>query len=121
LHARLATDAAVAVEIDDAVVEAKQRGHRADGYAGSVVAVIAPEHREESLSVGIFALLYVLDPGAESTKRNFILGLASDSAGVTADAFAMVYDEAVFHLVEVSSIDFSLCKFMRLLIAGNTD
>jgi hypothetical protein len=114
LHAGLATYAAIAVEIDDAVVAAKQRSHRADGYTWSVVAVIASEHGKEAASVGIFALLYVLDPGAESTERDFVLGLASDCAGVTADAFAMVYDEAVFHLMDASSIDFSLLESIRL-------
>lgn len=100
LHAGLATDAAIAVEVDDAVVEPVERSYRADGYARSVVAVIAPEHGKETASVWILTLLYVLDPGPESAERDFVLGLASDSARVTADAFAMVYDEAVFHLMD---------------------
>jgi len=103
LHAGLAADAAIAVEVYDAIVEPVERGHRADGYARSVFAVIASEHGKESASVGILTLLYVLDPGSESAERNFVLGLASDCASVTADAFAMVYDEAVFHLVRAEA------------------
>jgi len=108
LHAGLATYATVAVEINNAVVAAKQRSHRANGYARSVVAVIAPEHGKETASVGIFAFLDVLNPGSESTERHLVLGLASDCAGVTADTFAMVYDEAVFHLMDARSIT-SIC------------
>jgi len=103
LHAGLATDAAIAVEVYDAVVEPVERGYRADGYARSVVAMIAPEHGEKPASVWILTLLYVLDPGPESAERDFVLGLASDCARVTADAFAMVYDEAVFHLIDARS------------------
>jgi hypothetical protein len=44
LHARLATDAAIAVEIDDAVVAPEQSSHRTYRDAGRVVAVIAPQN-----------------------------------------------------------------------------
>jgi hypothetical protein len=99
LHAGLATYAAIAVEIDDAVVAAKQRRHRADCYAGSIVAVITPEHRKETASVGILPFFNVFYPSPKSAERHFVLGLAGDCTGVTADAFAMIYDEPVFHFV----------------------
>ena len=100
LHAGLATDAAIAVEVYDAVVEPVERGHRADGYARGVVAVIAPEHGEETTRVGIFTFFDVFYPGPKGAKRYFVFGLASDCACVTADAFAMIYDEAVFHVMD---------------------
>ena len=90
LHAGLAADAAVAVEVYDAVVAAKQRGHRADGYARRVFAMVASHHREEAARVGVLAFLDVLDPGAKRAERDFVLGLASDCAGVTANALSMV-------------------------------
>jgi hypothetical protein len=105
LHAGFAADAPVAVEIDYPVIPPEKSSHRADRYARSVIAVVAPEYREESPSVRVFALLYVLDPGAKRAKRNFVLGFAGDGTSVAADAFPMVYDKAVFHLVEASSID----------------
>jgi hypothetical protein len=105
LHARLTTDAAVAVKIDDAVVSPEQRSNRTYRNAGSIVAVIAPQDGKEPVSVGILALLNVLDPGSESAKGDFVFGFTGDGARVTANAFAMVYDEAVFH---VGSTDFSL-------------
>jgi hypothetical protein len=120
LHARLATDAAVAVEIYDAVVAPKQRSNRTYRYAGCVVAVIAPQHGKEPVSVGILALLNVLDPGSESAKGDFVFGFAGDRARVTTDAFAMVYNEAVFH-VGGSSIDFSLCLSNASENNPNTD
>jgi len=101
LHARLATDAAVPVEVHDTVVAAEQSRHRANRYARSVFAVIASEHRKEPASVGEFALLDVLYPRPKGTKRNFVLRFARNCARVAADAFAMIYDEAVFHLLSV--------------------
>ena len=98
LHARLATDASVAVEIDDAVVTPEQRSNRTYRDAGCVVAVIAPQNGKEPVSVWILALLDVLDPGSERAKGNFVFGFTGDRARVTADAFAMVYNEAVFHV-----------------------
>src|SRR5256885_15269028 len=46
LHARLAADAAAAVEVDDPVVPTVERDGRANGDAGRRVAVVAPEHGE---------------------------------------------------------------------------
>ena len=103
LHAGLATDAAIAVEVYDAVVEPVEGSHRADGYARSVVAVIASENGKESAGVRILTFFYVLDPGPKRPERHLVLGLACDGAGVTADALAMVYDEAVFHLVKMQA------------------
>jgi hypothetical protein len=97
LHAGFAADAPVAVEIDDPVIAPEKSSHRADRYARSVIAVVAPEYREEPASVRVFALLDVLDPGAKRAKRNFVLGFASYRARVAADAFAMVNNKAVFH------------------------
>jgi len=105
LHAGFAADAPVAVEIDDPVIASEKSSHRADRYARSVIAVVAPEYREEPPSVRVFALLDVLDPGAKRAKRNLVLGFAGDGTGVASDAFPMVDDKAVFHLVDVSSID----------------
>ena len=60
--------------------------------------MIAAKHREEPASVRIFALFNVLDPGSKRPERHLVLRLAGDSARVAPDAFAMVYDKAVFHL-----------------------
>src|SRR5262245_48607627 len=102
LHAGFAADAAIAVEVHDAVIAAEQRGHWADGDARRVVAVIAAEHREEASRVWILALLDVLDPGSKGAERDFVFGFAGDRAGVTSDALAVVDDEAVFHLRSIT-------------------
>jgi hypothetical protein len=98
LHTRLATDAAVAVEVHDAVVAPEQRGYRADRYARRVIAVVAAHHRKEAPRVGILAFLDVLDPGAKRSKWDFVFRFASYGASVAADALAMVDEEAVFHV-----------------------
>src|SRR6185369_5816842 len=97
LHARLAADAAVAVEIDDAVVAAKERRHRTDGDAWRIVAVIAAHHRKITPRVGILALLYVLHPRAEGADGDLMLGFAGDGAGMAADALAVVNQKAISH------------------------
>jgi len=66
--------------------------------------MITPQHGKETTRVGILALLYVFNPGSESPERHFVFGFAGDGAGVTADAFAMVYDEAVFHLLDGATL-----------------
>src|SRR6185295_11608789 len=98
LHARLATDATISAEVDDAVVAPEQSGHRTDRDARRIFAVITTQNRKESACVGIFTLLDVLDPRAKSAKRDFVFGLAGYGAGVTADAFTMIDDEPVFYL-----------------------
>ena len=64
--------------------------------------MIAPEHREEPVSIRKLAFLDVLDPCSKRPKRNFVLGFASYGAGMATDAFAMVNNKAVFHLVLVA-------------------
>src|SRR5262249_35279255 len=95
LHAGLAADAAVAIEVHDAVGPAVERDGRADGHARRVVAVVAAQDREVATGVGIAAALHVLDPGAEGAERHPVLFLAGDRAGVTADALPLIDDEPV--------------------------
>ena len=68
LHARLAADAAVAVEVDDAVRPPVERHRRADRHAGRVVAVVAAHDREVPARVRELALLDVLHPRAERRR-----------------------------------------------------
>jgi len=99
LHAGLATNTAVAVEVNDSVVTPEQGGYGTNCYARSVFAVIAPENGEKSPSIRIFSFLNVLHPGAKRTERDFVFSLASNCARVAADAFAMIDYKAVFHQV----------------------
>ena len=95
LHARLAADAAIAVQVDDAVGSAIERDRRADRHARCRVAVVAAEHREVAPRVREGPPLDVLDPGAERAERHLVLLFARDGARVTADAAALVDHEAV--------------------------
>ena len=98
LHARLAADAAVPVEVHDAVGPAIERHRRADRHAGRVVAVVAAHHAEVAPGVREHALLDVLHPRAVHPQRDLVLLLAGHRAGVTADALALIDDEAVSHV-----------------------
>jgi hypothetical protein len=98
LHARLATDATVSVEINYRVVSAEKRRYGANGYTRRVVAMITPEHGKKSPRVGILSLFDILNPGAKAAQRDFIFRFACNCAGVTADAFAVVNYEAISHI-----------------------
>ena len=97
LHARLAADAAVAVEVDDPVRPPVERHRGADGHAGRVVAVVAAKDREVPARVRKLALLDVLHPRPERAERNAVLLLARHRAGVAPDAPSLVDHEAVAH------------------------
>ena len=59
--------------------------------------MIAARDLKNPASVGKFAFLNVLDPGAVHTEWDEVLGFACDRAGVTANALAIIDDESVFH------------------------
>jgi hypothetical protein len=91
----LASDAAVAVEIDDAVVAAKQCSRRTYFNAGCVVAMVATHHAEMAAGVRKLTFFNVLDPGAEDPERDVMLFLAGDRARMTPDAAVVIDNEAV--------------------------
>jgi hypothetical protein len=101
LHTGFASYAAVAVEIDYAVVAFVERGHWTDGHAGSFVAVVASKHGKKTASRRVLAAFDVFDPGAEGADRDFVFRFTCYGAGVTAYAFAMIDQESVFHLWEI--------------------
>jgi hypothetical protein len=98
LHARLASDAAAAIEIHNSVVAAEQRPGRADFNARGVVAMIAAHHAEMAAGVGKFSLFDVFDPGAEHAHRDVVLFFTGNGAGVTTDAAVVIDYEAVAQL-----------------------
>src|SRR5204863_138163 len=95
LHAGLAADAAVAVEVHDPVRTPVEGDGRADGHAGRVVAVVTAEDREVPARVGIVAALDVLHPRAEGAERHPVLFLARHRARVAADALSLIDHEPV--------------------------
>src|SRR5262249_16601622 len=97
LHARLAADTADAVAVHDAVRASLERDGGTDVDPRRLVAVITSEDREVASRVRERPTLHVLDPRAERAQRHLILFLASDRAGVTADAFSLIDHEAVTH------------------------
>ena len=97
LRTRLAADAAVVVEIDNPVWSRIERGDRTDLHAGCGGAVVTALNGEQAASVRIDTFLDVLDPGAVHTQRHVVLGLTRHGAGMTADALAVINDEAVVH------------------------
>ena len=93
VHAALAADAVPVVEVDHSVGGSEQRSGGADRDAGGVVAMVAAHHREMPVDMGERAGLDVLDPGAVHSEGNLVFALASNRAGMTADAAAAVEQE----------------------------
>ena len=94
VHARLAANAVIVLEVNNAVVGAEQRRSRADRHARGVVALVAAHDVELASHVGKGSRLDVLDPGSIDPERNIVLALAGDRAGMTANAIVAVEKEA---------------------------
>ena len=95
LHTRLAADAAIIVEIDNAIVTGKQGIGGADGRARCILAMVAAMHAEFSRGIRIGSFLDVLDVRPIDADGHIVLGLAGHSAGVTTDAGSIVDDESI--------------------------
>jgi hypothetical protein len=97
LHAGSATDAAIVIEVDDAVIAREQRGRWTDRRTRRILTMIAAMDAELPRDVGVCALLDVLHVGAVDPDRDVMFRLAGDGAGMAADALPVVYHEAVIH------------------------
>ncbi len=95
LHTRLAADAARVVEVDDAIRSLIERPGGTDGHTGSIVTVVAAVDQEIAARVGELALLDVFHPRAVYPYGNIVLGFTCHSAGVAADALALVNDKCI--------------------------
>ena len=97
LHAGSATDAAIIIEVDDAVIAREQRGRWTNRRTRRILTMIAAMDAELPRNVGVHALLDVLHVGAVDADRDVVFRLAGDGAGMAADALPVVYHEAVIH------------------------
>src|SRR6185437_302934 len=92
LHARLAADTGVVVEIDQAIGPLVHRGDRADLDTGRFVAVITSENSEVAFDFWKGADFDVFDPGAEGADGDVVLGFARGGTGVAAYTSGLVDD-----------------------------
>jgi len=67
--------------------------------------MIATQHAEVALHLGITAFLDILDPGAIDRKRHFIFRLASSRASMTTYAFALIDNPAEIHASDSVCMD----------------
>src|SRR5258708_38761412 len=97
LHARLASDAVITLEIDDAIFPGIERVDGADADARCVIAVVTSHDAEVASRFRILTLFDVLDPGAKAADRHLVLCLTGHRAGMTSDTLPLVEHEAVTH------------------------
>ena len=95
--ARLAADADVLVEVDDAVGAAEHRRGGAGGDAGRMFALIAAGDLEGAARGRELADVDVLDVGAIDAEGDGVLRLARSAAGVAADAASLIDDLPPLH------------------------
>ena len=110
LHARLTADAALVIEVNDAVGAAKQRHRRANLDARRVVAVIAAQHRKVASGVWIDTLLDVFDPGPVNSHRDVMFFLTGNRAGMTADAAMLIDEKSVTHYKPFRSTNLAIYR-----------
>jgi hypothetical protein len=97
LHTRLAPNAPLGTEINDAILALVHRSDWTNRHARWIFAVIAARYLEYAACVGKRSLLDILNPCPIHCERNVVLGLAGHGAGVTPNALAIINDESVSH------------------------
>ncbi len=97
LHTRAATDAGVAIHVDNSIRAFLKRVDGTDRDAGRVGALVAPKYGKVPADIRELTDLSVLDRRPEVADRNVVLGLASDGAGVAAYAPRLIDDEPILH------------------------
>jgi len=97
LHAGFAADAAIFVEIHDAVIPRIKRLNGANFNAGGVGTVVATHHGKEASGMRKFALFHLLHPRPVDANRHLMLTFTSGGASMTTNAFSVVNDKTVFH------------------------
>ena len=102
LHARFAADAAIIVEINDAIITDEECLCRADSYTGRIGAMVAAGHGKHAPGIRKNALFGLFHEGAIDTNGHIVFRFASYRAGVAANAFAVVYNKSKFHVVVFS-------------------
>lgn len=95
LHTRLAANAAVGVEIHDAVLALVHRGHRTNGDTRRLFAVIAAGDLEDAAGIRKFTFFDVLNPGSIHAQRDTVFRFAGYGASMATNAFAIINNESV--------------------------
>lgn len=97
MHARAASDACIAIHVDNAVRPLAECIHRANRYAGRIGAMVAALYQEVPLNIREFPHFDVLDRSPKAADGHVVFRFASGRAGMATDASIVIYDEAVLH------------------------
>jgi hypothetical protein len=97
LHAGFTTDAALVIEIDNAVGPPKKRHSRTDLNARRIVTVVAAKHGKVAPGFWIHPFFDVLHPRPIHSHGNIVFFLACHRAGMTTDATVLIDDKSVAH------------------------
>ena len=99
LQTRFAANTDAVVELYNAIGPLVHRLGGADASAGRIGTMITAGYLEMTAHIGESAGLDILHPGAVDSQRHFVFTFAGGGAGVAANAFTIVDDEAVIFRV----------------------
>jgi hypothetical protein len=119
LHAAFASDAAIAIEIDNSVGTAIQRSRWTDLSAWSSVTMVAAHDAEVPTGVRELAFLDVLYPGTKDADGHVVFFFTCHRAGMTSDASILIEYESIAH-EELGSL-FGAVGPQLVSEAGNSD
>jgi hypothetical protein len=97
LHAALAADTALIVEVYDPIRTAEEGVGGTDLNARSVIAVVTSHHAEIAPGLRERAGLYVFHPCSKNSEGDLVFLFAGHRAGVTANTSILVNNEPVAH------------------------
>ena len=105
IHARLAANAVVVLEVDHTIVGTKERICRTDRHARRIVALVAAHHIELARYIGEGAGLDVLDPRPVDPERHVVLALTRNGARMAPNAVVTVEKKAETRHPSIVSAD----------------
>ena len=97
LHARLAGDTPLSVEIDNTIIPIIKRCGRTYLYARCFLTMVAAQNGKEALSFWERPLFHILYPGPVHTDGHFMFRFAGYGACVAANTFPIIDEETEVH------------------------
>jgi hypothetical protein len=97
LHTSLTADAAVIIEINDAVASPIKCVRWTNFDARSAVTVVATENAKVPAGMRKFPFFDILHPSSEDPHRDLVFLFAGHSTGVATDTAFLIDDKAVTH------------------------
>jgi hypothetical protein len=98
LHASLAADTSLVVEVYDSIRAAVESVGGTNLSAGGRITVVTSHHAEVAAGVRKFTFFNIFHPGAKHSNRHLVLLFARHGTGVTANTSILINYKSVAHV-----------------------